>query len=81
MATLAALLLLVAASNAAALSAKAVEYHSFVATPLSPHAYTAPAADADEDVFGGSLAVAEEAQQPPPRRPCTSAWSTGTPSR
>jgi len=59
MATLAAVLLLVAASNAAAL-AKAVEYHSFVATPLSPHAYTAPAADTDEDVFGGSLAVAEE---------------------
>lgn len=59
MATLAALLLLVAASNAAAL-AKAVEYHSFVATPLSPHAYTAPAAGADEDLFGGSLAVAEE---------------------
>ena len=62
MATLAALLLLlVAASNAAALSAKAVEYHSFVATPLSPHAYTAaPSADADEDLFGGSLAVADE---------------------
>ncbi|CAD6341188.1 unnamed protein product [Miscanthus lutarioriparius] len=59
MATLAAVLLLVAASNAAAL-AKAVEYHSFVATPLSPHAYTAPAADTDEDLFGGSLAVAEE---------------------
>jgi hypothetical protein len=59
MATLAALLLLVAASNAAAL-AKAVEYHSFVATPLSPRAYTAPAAGADEDLLGGSLAVAEE---------------------
>lgn len=59
MTTLAALLLLVAASNVAAL-VKAVEYNSFVATPLSAHAYTAPSLDADEDVFGGSLAVAEE---------------------
>ncbi|XP_062214298.1 aspartyl protease family protein 2-like [Phragmites australis] len=58
MAPIAALLLLLAASNAAL--AKPVEYHSFVATPLSPHTYTAPAADADEDVFGSSLAVAEE---------------------
>ncbi|OEL21340.1 Aspartyl protease family protein 2 [Dichanthelium oligosanthes] len=59
MAPLAALLLLLAASNAAAL-AKPVEYHRFVATPLSPHPYTAPAAtDADEDALGGSLAAAE----------------------
>ncbi|TVU34420.1 hypothetical protein EJB05_16252, partial [Eragrostis curvula] len=52
------LLLLAAASNAA----ERVEYHSFVATPLSPDAYTAPAAGAedDDDVFGGSLAAAED---------------------
>ena len=37
------LLLLAASSNAAAL-AKPLEYHSFAATPLSPHPYTAPAA-------------------------------------
>ncbi|RLN24688.1 protein ASPARTIC PROTEASE IN GUARD CELL 2-like [Panicum miliaceum] len=54
------LLLLATSSNAAAL-AKPVEYHSFAATPLSPHPYTAPAPGADEDVFGGSLAAAEEA--------------------
>ncbi|KAL6615506.1 hypothetical protein ACP70R_037776 [Stipagrostis hirtigluma subsp. patula] len=62
MAPLAALLLLLAASNAAAVT-QAVEYHRFVATPLSPHAYTAPAAD-DDDVFGGSLAAAEEDAAP-----------------
>ncbi|CAO2165427.1 unnamed protein product [Urochloa humidicola] len=60
MAPLAALLLLLLA-DADAL-AKPVEYHSFAATPLSPHPYTAPAAAADEeDVFGGSLAAAEDA--------------------
>ncbi|XP_062204143.1 aspartyl protease family protein 2-like [Phragmites australis] len=58
MAPLAALLLLLAASNAAL--AKAVEYHSLAATPLSPQAYTASASDAGEDVFGGSLAAAQE---------------------
>ncbi|CAL4948903.1 unnamed protein product [Urochloa decumbens] len=57
MAPLAALLLLLLA---AAALAKPVEYHSFVATPLSPHPYTAPAAVDDEDVFGGSLAAAED---------------------
>ncbi|CAO2179329.1 unnamed protein product [Urochloa humidicola] len=50
------LLLLLAAADALA---KPVEYHSFAATPLSPHPYTAPATD-DEDVFGGSLAAAED---------------------
>jgi aspartyl protease family protein len=60
MAPLAALLLLLlAGSNAAA--EHVVEYHSFVAAPLSPSPYTAPAADADEDLFDGSLAAAEDA--------------------
>ncbi|KAG2598885.1 aspartyl protease family protein 2-like [Panicum virgatum] len=55
------LLLLAAFSNAAA--AKPLEYHSFLATPLSPHPYTAPAAGAyeDEDAFGGSLLAAAAA--------------------
>ncbi|CAL4955644.1 unnamed protein product [Urochloa decumbens] len=58
MAPRAALLLLLLA---AAALAKPVEYHSFTATPLSPHPYTAPAAGADdEDVFGGSLAATED---------------------
>ncbi|KAF8696804.1 hypothetical protein HU200_036441 [Digitaria exilis] len=59
MAPLAALLPLLLLSNAAAL-AKPLEYHSFVATPLSPHPYTSPAATADEDAFAGSLAAAED---------------------
>ncbi|PAN29876.1 hypothetical protein PAHAL_5G256200 [Panicum hallii] len=58
-------LLLAASSNAAAL-AKPVEYHSFAATPLSPHPYTAPAAGADEDVFGGSLAASAAAGEEAP---------------
>jgi hypothetical protein len=57
------LLILFAVSNAAALAHKPVEYHSFVATPLSPHPYTAPTAASadDEDVFDGSLAATEDA--------------------
>ncbi|KAK3161207.1 hypothetical protein QOZ80_1BG0073870 [Eleusine coracana subsp. coracana] len=51
------LLLLLAASNAAALA----EQVEFVATPLSPHPYTAPAAEDDETAFGGSLAATEDA--------------------
>ena len=67
MAPLAALLLLLlaASSNAAAL-AKPLEYHSFAATPLSPHSYTAPAAAAaDEDAFGGSLAAVAAGEEAP----------------
>ncbi|KAL6882037.1 hypothetical protein ACP4OV_011509 [Aristida adscensionis] len=62
MAPLAALLLLLflqAASTAPAL-AEPAKYHSFVPTPLSPHAFTAPVAADEDDVFGGSLAAAEE---------------------
>ncbi|KAG8051440.1 hypothetical protein GUJ93_ZPchr0001g31487 [Zizania palustris] len=52
------LLLLAAAPNAAV--AKDVRYQTLVATPLSPHPYSAPAAVVeDDDVFLGSLAADE----------------------
>ncbi|KAL5221555.1 hypothetical protein ABZP36_026268 [Zizania latifolia] len=55
-----ALLLLLLAAAPDASVARAVKYETLVATPFSPHPYSAPAAVAeDDDVFLGSLAAEE----------------------